>query len=124
MTHSHRADRQSLPVHVSRKIAPLPRSDTSWVSEAADRVLAERSPSRSGPIISASGISPSGPVHLGNLREVLVPQFVTQEFLNRGTAARHLLSWDDYDRLRKVPVDAPASFQDYVGQPLAEIPDP
>ncbi len=53
-----------------------------------------------------------------------MPHFVTQELQDRGIEAKHILSWDDYDRLRKVPVDAPASFYDHVGQPLAEIPDP
>ena len=102
----------------------LSPSGASWVSEAADRILAERLPARRGPVISASGISPSGPVHLGNLREVLVPHFVTQEFLDRGIQARHVLSWDDYDRLRKVPSEVPEHFAEHIGRPLAEIPDP
>ncbi|GMA85558.1 hypothetical protein GCM10025868_08080 [Angustibacter aerolatus] len=39
-----------------------------WVAEEADRVVAEAE-RRGTPVVCASGISPSGPVHLGNLRE-------------------------------------------------------
>ena len=51
----------------------------------------------------ASGISPSGPVHLGNLRELMVPHLVADEVRRNGVPCRHILSWDDYDRLRRVP---------------------
>ena len=40
-----------------------------WVLQAADTVLAFVGERR--PIVCASGISPSGPIHLGNLREVI-----------------------------------------------------
>ena len=43
--------------------------ETDWVSRFADEVIAEadrRAPGR--PIVCASGLSPSGPIHLGNLR--------------------------------------------------------
>ena len=57
-----------------------------------------------GLVTCASGISPSGPIHLGNLREFLTVHFVAEEIRRRGIAVRHLHSWDDYDRFRKVPV--------------------
>ncbi|MHA6762092.1 lysine--tRNA ligase [Streptacidiphilus sp. PAMC 29251] len=92
---------------------------------AADQVIAEGK--RRGPDASpvcASGISPSGPIHLGNLREIMVPHFVADEIRRRGLACRHILSWDDYDRLRKVPAGAPTSFAEYIGRPLTSVPDP
>lgn len=96
-----------------------------WVGEIADRVVAEadrRAPGR--PVVCASGISPSGPVHLGNLRELLVPHFVADEIRRRGVPCTHLLSWDDYDRLRKVPAGFADSYQDHIGRPLSGVPDP
>ena len=48
-----------------------------WTETVADRVLAARA-GKDGPIVCASGISPSGPIHLGNLREVLTPYFVAE----------------------------------------------
>lgn len=96
-----------------------------WVAAAADQVIAEgkrRAPD--APLTCASGISPSGPIHLGNLREIMVPHFVADEIRRRGLECRHILSWDDYDRLRKVPAGAPASFAEYIGRPLTSVPDP
>jgi lysyl-tRNA synthetase class 1 len=96
------------------------------VVETADRVLAEaerRGPA-AAPLVCASGVSPSGPIHLGNLREIMVPHFVADELRRRGLECRHLLSWDDYDRLRKVPAGQPESFAEHIGRPLSAVPDP
>jgi lysyl-tRNA synthetase class 1 len=96
-----------------------------WVAEAADQVIAEgERRGTGGPLVCASGISPSGPIHLGNLREIMVPHFVADELRRRGLECRHILSWDDYDRLRKVPAGLPPSFAQHVGRPLTAVPDP
>lgn len=96
-----------------------------WVAEAADQVIAEGERRGSaGPLVCASGISPSGPIHLGNLREIMVPHFVADELRRRGIECKHILSWDDYDRLRKVPAGVPESFAEHVGRPLTSVPDP
>lgn len=99
--------------------------DGDWVTTLADRVVAaaERR-GIDGPITCASGISPSGPIHLGNLREIMVPHLVADEIARRGIPSRHVLSWDDYDRLRKLPRELPASFEEHLGRPLTEVPDP
>ncbi|MEV6818511.1 lysine--tRNA ligase [Nocardiopsis dassonvillei] len=93
---------------------------------AADQVLAEakRRGQADAPLVCASGISPSGPIHLGNLREVMVPHFVADELRQKGHTCRHILSWDDYDRMRKVPVGTPDVFAEYIGLPLTSVPDP
>ncbi|GAB3673966.1 lysine--tRNA ligase [Angustibacter aerolatus] len=94
-----------------------------WVAEEADRVVAEAE-RRGTPVVCASGISPSGPVHLGNLRELMTPHLVADEVRRRGVEARHVLSWDDFDRLRKVPAGVPESFAEHIGRPLTAVPDP
>ena len=98
-----------------------------WEDALADEVIAARESDptpRRGPIVCASGISPSGPIHLGNLREVFTTHLVAEALRRRGEEVVHLHSWDDYDRLRKVPAGVDPSFERYVGMPLAEIPDP
>lgn len=96
-----------------------------WAVAAADQVIAEaKRRGSAGPLVCASGISPSGPIHLGNLREIMVPHFVADELRRRGLDCRHILSWDDYDRLRKVPAGLPASFAEHIGRPLSAVPDP
>jgi lysyl-tRNA synthetase class 1 len=75
-------------------------------------------------ITCASGISPSGPIHLGNLREFLTVHFVAEEIRNRGVNVRHLHSWDDFDRFRKVPAGVDESWAEHIGRPLSAVPDP
>jgi lysyl-tRNA synthetase class 1 len=99
--------------------------ESDWVSRFADEVIAEadrRDPG--GTIVCASGLSPSGPVHLGNLREVMTPHLVAEEIRRRGRDCVHLLSWDDFDRFRKVPAGVEPSWQRYIGQPLTSVPAP
>ncbi|MET9506801.1 lysine--tRNA ligase [Streptomyces sp. NPDC006622] len=109
---------------------------TDWVSRFADEVI-EESERRAGgkatslaaapPVVVASGLSPSGPIHLGNLREVMTPHLVADEIRRRGYRVRHLISWDDYDRYRKVPAGVPGvdeSWADHIGKPLTSVPAP
>ncbi|GAA3466826.1 lysine--tRNA ligase [Nonomuraea roseola] len=98
---------------------------TDWVSQLADDVIAEaerRAPGKT--IVCASGLSPSGPIHLGNLREVMTPHLVADEIRRRGLDCVHLLSWDDYDRFRKVPVGIPEEWAEHIGKPLTSVPAP
>jgi lysyl-tRNA synthetase, class I len=101
---------------------------TDWVSRFADEVIEEserRAPGK--PVVVASGLSPSGPIHLGNLREVMTPHLVADEIRRRGYQVRHLISWDDYDRYRKVPFGVPGtdeSWAEHIGKPLTAVPAP
>lgn len=101
---------------------------TDWVSRFADEVIEEserRAPGK--PVVVASGLSPSGPIHLGNLREVMTPHLVADEVRRRGHQVRHLISWDDYDRYRKVPAGVEgvdASWAEHIGKPLTSVPAP
>nr|WP_027346633.1 lysine--tRNA ligase [Hamadaea tsunoensis] len=99
-----------------------------WVSRFADEVIAEaerRAPGKT--IVCASGLSPSGPIHLGNLREVMTPHLVADEIRRRGYDCVHVLSWDDFDRYRKVPVGAGVDdlgWEEHIGKPLTSVPAP
>jgi lysyl-tRNA synthetase class 1 len=103
---------------------PVAAAD-DWVARTAAQVRAEGERRHPGEVPTcASGISPSGPVHLGNLRELMTPHLVADEVRRNGAPCRHILSWDDYDRLRRVPAGLPDSFAEYVGRPLTGVPDP
>ncbi|MEU1820761.1 lysine--tRNA ligase [Streptomyces roseifaciens] len=109
-------------------MAQAQSTEADWVSRFADEVIAEaerRAPGK--PIVVASGLSPSGPIHLGNLREVMTPHLVADEIRRRGHEVRHLISWDDYDRYRKVPGGVPGideSWAAHIGKPLTSVPAP
>jgi lysyl-tRNA synthetase class 1 len=95
---------------------------TDWVTRAADEAV--RHAGEGNRVTVSSGASPSGPVHLGNLREFLTVHFVADELRRRGAEVRHLHVWDDYDRFRKVPAGVPASWSEHIGRPLTAVPDP
>ena len=98
---------------------------SDWVARFADEVIAEADRRKPGAtIVCASGLSPSGPIHLGNLREVMTPHLVADEIKRRGRACRHLLSWDDYDRFRRVPAGIDPSYAEHIGKPLTSVPAP
>ena len=97
-----------------------------WDDAVAQRVVAHVEAGPAGtdpahPIVCASGISPSGAIHLGNLREVFTTHLVAEALRRHGHEVVHLHSWDDYDRFRKVPAGVDPSFERYVGMPLASI---
>jgi lysyl-tRNA synthetase class 1 len=103
--------------------APPATEATLWSERLAQEIEARIAPD-GGPIVCASGISPSGPIHMGNMREVFTTHLVAEALRARGHDVVHLHSWDDYDRLRKVPAGVDASFAEHIGKPLAQIPDP
>ena len=105
--------------------ARLRESARLWEDALADEVIATRAAhGLGGPIVCASGLSPSGPIHLGNLREVFTTHLVAEALRRRGETVVHLNSWDDYDRFRKVPAGVDPAYERFIGMPLAEIPDP
>jgi lysyl-tRNA synthetase class 1 len=100
----------------------MPASPIDWVTRAADDAI--RHAGENKLVTESSGVSPSGRVHLGNMREFLTVHFVADELRRRGVPVRHLHVWDDYDRFRKVPAGVDPSYADYIGRPLSGVPDP
>ncbi|MFT7520353.1 MAG: lysyl-tRNA synthetase class 1, partial [Kiritimatiellia bacterium] len=100
------------------------KKSADWLADAAMLVESGGPRPEGRVLICASGISPSGNIHLGNLREVMTTHLVTEELIRRGHKAEHVHSWDDLDRLRKVPAGAPDWLHDYIGHPLCDVPDP
>ena len=100
---------------------PASGGETHW----ADRAAREISASGDGPFVVCTGISPSGPFHVGHLREILTGDAVTRALRDQGKDARLLFIVDNLDPLRKVyPFLEPAIFADKVGFPLVELPGP
>ncbi len=92
-----------------------------WLNRVADELM-RRTPD--GEIIISSGVSPSGMYHMGHLRELLISDAVRVELVRRGRQARHINIVDNMDVFRKVPVNVPADFEQYLGRPLCDIPAP
>ncbi|RPJ52980.1 MAG: lysine--tRNA ligase [Methanobacteriota archaeon] len=72
----------------------------------------------------ATGITPSGPIHIGNMREVLTGDLVYKAMVERGLSAELMYIADDFDPLRKVYPFLPDHYAKYVGMPVSDIPCP
>lgn len=93
----------------------------NWLTQIADEVDA-RYPE--GDILVESGGSPSGTYHLGHMRELVTCDAIMLELRRRGRNARHIYFVDDLDIFRKVPVNVPAEWEQYLGMPLCDVPSP
>ena len=74
--------------------------------------------------VLATAITPSGPIHVGNMREVLTTEAVYRAIIDAGGQAELIYIGDTFDPLRKVYPFLPDSYEEYVGLPLSEIPCP
>jgi len=72
----------------------------------------------------ATGITPSGPIHIGNMREVITGDLVHKAMTDRGLKSELVYIADDFDPLRKVYPFLPESYKEYIGRPLCDIPCP
>nr|VFK22078.1 MAG: lysyl-tRNA synthetase, class I [Candidatus Kentron sp. MB]VFK27679.1 MAG: lysyl-tRNA synthetase, class I [Candidatus Kentron sp. MB]VFK74386.1 MAG: lysyl-tRNA synthetase, class I [Candidatus Kentron sp. MB] len=68
--------------------------------------------------------TPSGRVHVGSLRGVLIHDAVYRALQSRGIPGIYIYGIDDYDPMDGLPADAPDSARQYMGKPLCDIPAP
>ncbi|HCO48936.1 MAG TPA: lysine--tRNA ligase, partial [Spirochaetaceae bacterium] len=76
-----------------------------WADQTAEKIIAEWGDKEM--YTCASGITPSGTVHVGNFREMISVELVVRALRARGKKVRFIYSWDDYDVFRKVPLNMP-----------------
>ena len=98
-----------------------------WAEKIADQII-ERRPDKDE-YVCAAGISPSGSIHIGNFRDIATSLMVVKALRKKGKKAKLLFSWDEYDRMRKVPVNVQAvdpngEFEKYIGAPYVDVPNP
>jgi len=72
----------------------------------------------------ATGITPSGHIHVGNMREILTGDIVHRAVSDLGLKAQLFYLADDFDPLRKVYPFLPGTYEAHVGKPLSRIPSP
>lgn len=75
----------------------------------------------------AAGISPSGSIHIGNFRDIATSLFVVKALERAGKKAKLIFSWDELDRLRKIPVNVSKvrdDMEQYIGKAYVDVPNP
>ncbi|MCK4811319.1 MAG: lysine--tRNA ligase, partial [Methanosarcinales archaeon] len=90
-----------------------------WADVIADNVAATRERH-----IIATGITPSGSIHIGNLREVLTADGAYRALCDAGADAELIYIGDTFDPLRKVYPFLSDDYAEHVGKPLYAIPCP
>jgi lysyl-tRNA synthetase class 1 len=96
---------------------------THWADIYADKIIREKGEKES--YTCASGITPSGTVHIGNFREIISVDLVVKALRAKGKNVRFIYSWDDYDVFRKVPKNMPQPelLETYLRKPITLVPD-
>ena len=95
-----------------------------WADEAAAKIIFEKGEKEL--YTCASGITPSGTVHIGNFREIISVELVVRALRDLGKKVRFIYSWDDYDVFRKVPENMPKQeeLKKFLRFPITMVPDP
>jgi lysyl-tRNA synthetase class 1 len=92
-----------------------------WSLAIAKDIVEHRSEKRH---VVATGITPSGAIHVGNLREIIIGDAVHSALLDMSGDAKLIYVADTFDPLRRRYPFLPADYEEYVGKVLSEIPDP
>lgn len=87
-----------------------------WTEEVAAKC--------SGPQIVNDSKTPSGRVHVGALRGVLIHDAIFRTLKEKGIEARYLFGVDDYDPVDEIPKGEDEHFGKYLGWPLCNTPAP
>lgn len=71
-----------------------------------------------------SAASVSGVLHIGRLSDTIRCDSVFKALKDAGHKAKFIWTADNVDPLRKIPEGVPESYRQYIGVPVADIPDP
>jgi lysyl-tRNA synthetase, class I len=90
-----------------------------WADVIAENMLKENCKH-----LVATGITPSGRINIGNMREAITADAVYRALLDRGEDADFICVVDNYEPLHEVYHFLPESYAGHVGKPISEIPAP
>ncbi len=90
-----------------------------WAKELAGNIIKERGKK----LVVSTMVTPSGPIHLGNLKEVMIGHLTSKAIIEQGAKVDFYFSADNFDFLRKVYPFLSKKYAKYVGCPISEIPD-
>jgi lysyl-tRNA synthetase class 1 len=92
---------------------------TSWIEEVCKKVEERGRP----PYNCASGVSVSGILHPGKLRDIFIANQVYTALTKKHEEANLIYFVDDFDRFKKAPIGM-ERYEEFVGFPYFKIPSP
>src|SRR5579872_806553 len=91
-----------------------------WVEEVAENIK-----KRNFPLEWVDDMkTPSGRIHVGALRGVVVHDLAFKALKEVGVKANYTYIFDDHDPMDSLPVYLPKEYEKYLGMPLYKIPSP
>lgn len=94
-----------------------------WTEEVALQCQ-KRLDAGASEIVVNDSKTPSGRVHVGALRGVLIHDAIFRTLRERGMPARYLFGVDDFDPVDEIPKGEDAHFTQHLGKPLCNTPAP
>ncbi|MCJ7650488.1 MAG: lysine--tRNA ligase [Candidatus Lokiarchaeota archaeon] len=92
-----------------------------WLEDTVEKVMS-RNPLE---ITLSTGKTPSGHIHVGILREIIICDALSRIFNKKGKKVNFYLFLDDFDAAKRFPDYIDAKFQrEHIGKPFALIPCP
>ncbi len=93
-----------------------------WADQTARNIIEER---KGKSYVVATGVTPSGTLHIGNFRELITGDFVAKALRDKGKKVIYYHYWDDYDVFRKIPKNMPKQelLKKYLRKSLIYVPD-
>ncbi len=92
-----------------------------WADEIIEEILKKRNKDQ---YLITDSKTPSGYVHVGALRGVVLHEIIRHALWDKGKKAVFQYCFDDFDPMDGMPVYIDASFKQYMGMPLCNIPAP
>ncbi len=100
---------------------PAPEDEFSihWIEDVVSKVLKRNV----GDYLMSAGKSPSGSIHIGIMRELIISDVIKRRLRDMGRRARTMFIVDDYDPVRSFPPGVSLSLEEWVGIPYSDVPD-
>src|SRR4029078_474460 len=98
----------------------------TWIDKSASTIIS-REKDIGRPlefILVESGLGASGFPHIGSLGDAVRAYGVSPAINNLCYDSKLIAYSDDWDGLRKIQTGLPEWLRDYIGKPVANIPDP
>ncbi|MEW6528610.1 MAG: lysine--tRNA ligase [Candidatus Micrarchaeota archaeon] len=93
-----------------------------WAEQLANEIIAHKKP----PFVISSGITTSGPAHLGTLCEFLYPSKIRDILVQKGYETKFYFVADILDAFDSIPIvmqQYEKQLAPHLGKPLASVPD-
>ena len=105
--------------------------ETFWAENIADEVINRKSFKFSEEKIPKvkkwtvkSSSSISGVLHIGRLSDIVRGETAFRALEKKGFPVEFIYVTEDMDPLRKIPKGVPKEFEQYIGMPVSDVPDP